>query len=87
MAPQNLDTNEATAKKHLSVMSSDTPTGKRQRTNQTNQILTHQDQWEDCCEVTTRSTKVGHLMYLGNSNGVLLVLILSCCEDEPMLLA
>jgi hypothetical protein len=41
----------------------------------------------DCCEVTTRSTKVGYLMYLGNSNGVLLVLILSCCEDESMLLA
>ena len=42
---------------------------------------------EDCCEVTTRSTKVGYLMYLGNSNGVLLVLILSCCEDESRLLA
>jgi hypothetical protein len=40
-----------------------------------------------CCEVTTRSTKVGYLMYLGNSNDVLLVLILSCCEDESMLLA
>ena len=40
-----------------------------------------------CCEVTTRSTKVSYLMYLGNSNGVLLVLILSCCEDESMLLA
>jgi hypothetical protein len=40
-----------------------------------------------CCEVTTRSTKVGNLMYLGSSNGVLLVLILSCCEDESMLLA
>jgi hypothetical protein len=26
------------------------------------------------------------LMYLGNSNGVLPVLILSCCEDETMLL-
>ena len=41
----------------------------------------------ECWEVTTRSTKVGNLMYLGNSNGVLLVLILSCCEDESMLLA
>ena len=40
-----------------------------------------------CCEVTTRSTKGGYLMYLGNSNGGLLVLILSCCEDESMLLA
>jgi hypothetical protein len=40
-----------------------------------------------CCEVTTRSTKVGYLMYLGNSNGVSLVLILSCCDDESMLLA
>ena len=40
-----------------------------------------------CCEVTTRSTKVGYLMYLGNSNGVILVLILSCCEDDSMLLA
>jgi hypothetical protein len=39
-----------------------------------------------CCEVTTRSIKVGYLMYLGNSNGVLPVLILSCCEDETMLL-
>jgi hypothetical protein len=38
-------------------------------------------------EVTTRSTKVGQLIYLDNSNGVLLVLILSCCEDESMLLA
>jgi hypothetical protein len=27
-----------------------------------------------CCEVTTRSTKVGYLMYLGNNNDVLLVL-------------
>jgi hypothetical protein len=42
---------------------------------------------EMCCEVTTKSTRVGYLMYLGNSNGVLLVLILSCCEDESMLLA
>jgi hypothetical protein len=40
-----------------------------------------------CCEVTTRSTKVDYMMYLGNSNGVLLVLILSCCEDESILLA
>jgi hypothetical protein len=40
-----------------------------------------------CCEVTTRSTKVGYLIYLGNSNGVLLVLILSYCEDGSMLLA
>ena len=39
-----------------------------------------------CCEVKTRSTKVGYLMYLGNSNGLLLVLILSCCEEELMLL-
>jgi hypothetical protein len=31
-----------------------------------------------CCEVTTRSTKVGYLMYLGNSNGLLLMLILPC---------
>ena len=41
---------------------------------------------EICCEVTIRSTKVGYLMYLGNSKDVLLVLILSCCEDESMLL-
>ena len=41
----------------------------------------------NCRVATTRSTKVGYLMYLGNSNGVLLVLILSCCEDESMLLA
>jgi hypothetical protein len=40
-----------------------------------------------CCEVTTRSTKVAYLMYLGNSNGVFLVPIMSCCEDESMLLA
>jgi hypothetical protein len=40
-----------------------------------------------CCEVSTRSTRVGYLMYLGNSNGVLLVLILSYGEDESMLLA
>ena len=39
-----------------------------------------------CCEVTTRSTKVGYLMYLDNNNGLLLVLILSCCKDESMLL-
>jgi len=39
-----------------------------------------------CCELTTRSTKVGYLMYLGNSNSLLLVLILSCCEEESMLL-
>jgi hypothetical protein len=31
-----------------------------------------------CCEVTIRSTKVGYLMYLGNSNGLLLMLILPC---------
>jgi hypothetical protein len=40
-----------------------------------------------CSKVTTRFTKVDYLMYLGNSDGVLLVLILSCCEDESMLLA
>jgi hypothetical protein len=40
-----------------------------------------------CCEVTTRSIKAHYLMYPGNSNDVILVLILSCCEDESMLLA
>jgi hypothetical protein len=40
-----------------------------------------------CWEVTTRATKVGYLMYLGNSNGVLPLLILSCCEDESVLVA
>ena len=43
----------------------------------------------NCCEVTTRSTKVGYLMYLGYSNRVyvvLLRLIVSCCEDVSMLL-
>jgi hypothetical protein len=39
-----------------------------------------------CHEVTTRSTKVGYLIYLGNSNGVLLVLMLLCCQEESMLL-
>jgi hypothetical protein len=33
------------------------------------------------------STKAGYLMYLGNSDDVLLVPILSCFEDESMLLA
>jgi hypothetical protein len=40
-----------------------------------------------CCEVRNRSTKVGYLMYLGNSNGLLLVLIWPCCEGYSMLLA
>jgi hypothetical protein len=45
-------------------------------------------QWRSsCCKATIRSTKVGgYLMYLSNSNGVLLMLILSCCEDESILL-
>jgi hypothetical protein len=50
-------------------------------------MVTHGTRRYGCCEVTTRSTKVGYLMYLGNSNGVLLVLILSYCKDESMLLA
>jgi hypothetical protein len=33
-----------------------------------------------CCEVTTRFTKVGYLIYLGNRPGLLLVLILPHCE-------
>ena len=43
-----------------------------------------------CCEVASRSTKVGFFMYLGYSNRmcvVLLRLIVSCCEDVSMLLA
>ena len=42
----------------------------------------------ECCEVTTRSTKVDYLMYLGYSNTVcvLLRLIVPCCEDVSMLL-
>ena len=39
-----------------------------------------------CCEATTRSTKVGYLIYLDNSGCVSLVLILSYIEDESMLL-
>jgi hypothetical protein len=44
------------------------------------------------CEVTTRSTKIVHLIFLGKSNGVVLLLLLllllvSCCEDVSVLLA
>jgi hypothetical protein len=36
-----------------------------------------------CCEVTTRSTKVGYLMYLGTMVGA----DMPCCEGESLLLA
>jgi hypothetical protein len=40
-----------------------------------------------CCEVTSRSTKVDYLMYLDNSNDVLLEPILSCYGNESLLLS